>query len=99
MSVSFNRYVITILVAFFAMAGLVAAQQTSDATPAQRISVMSDRLDRMKRSLNSGISVLREENKSDSSKKDDEKNIATPLGRLAALLKDVNRVSGDVGNI
>ncbi|MEO6655904.1 MAG: outer membrane protein assembly factor BamD [Pyrinomonadaceae bacterium] len=60
---------------------------------------MSDKLDRMRRSLDSAISVLKEENKSDKAKKDDEKNLNTPLGRLVALEKDVSRHQSDVSNL
>jgi outer membrane assembly lipoprotein YfiO len=73
--------------------------QDKDATIAQRLSVMSQKLDRMKRSLGSQITVLRDENKSDASKKDDEKNVGTTLGRLVSLQKDVNRLSGDVSSL
>ena len=98
MSFSFRKVVLLGVVALFAVAGVVA-QGTSDATPQQRVSVMSDKLDRMKRSLSTAISVLKEENKSDASKKDDEKNVGTPLGRLVALQKDASRVSSDVSSI
>jgi outer membrane assembly lipoprotein YfiO len=77
----------------------VNAQGTSDATPAQRVSVMSEKLDRMKRSLSSTITVLKQESNSDSSRKDDEKNVATPLGRLIALQKDVSRISEEVNSL
>ncbi|HTH50706.1 MAG TPA: outer membrane protein assembly factor BamD [Pyrinomonadaceae bacterium] len=98
MSFSFKKVVFSSLIALLAIAG-ASAQNTSDATPMQRVNVMSDKLDRMKRGLSSAIAVMKDENRSDPSKKDDEKNIATPLGRLVALQKDVNRVAGDVNSL
>jgi outer membrane assembly lipoprotein YfiO len=97
MSFSFKKAVLLGLVALIAAAGVSRAQGTSsDGTPIQRVSVMSDKLDRMRRSLSSVISVLRQEN---DVKKDDEKNIATPIGRLTALQKDISRVSSDVSSL
>lgn len=98
MSFSFRKVLFAVLIGTLAVAGAIA-QGTSDATPQQRLNVMSDKLDRMKRSLSSAITVLKEENKSDSSRKDDEKNVATPLGRLVALQKDVARLSTEVGSM
>jgi len=99
MSFSLKNLVLFCIAALVALAGVAAAQTSKDATPLQRINVMSDKLDRMKRGLSSSIAALREENKSDPSKKDDEKNVGTPLGRLVSLQKDVNHVSGDVNNL
>lgn len=102
MSFSFKRAVLVGVMAAIAAVGLQAQQtppSTSDASPVQRVNVMREKLDRMKRSLGSAISVLRQEGKSDPSKKDDEKNVATPLGRMVALLKDVNRLASDVNSL
>ncbi|HEY2846743.1 MAG TPA: hypothetical protein VGI80_02935, partial [Pyrinomonadaceae bacterium] len=96
MSFSFKRAVLLGLIALVAAAGLSRAQSTSDNTPTQRITVMTDKLDRMKRSLGSAISTLRQES---GAKKEDEKNIATPIGRLVALAKDLDRVSADVSSL
>ena len=93
MSFSFKRAVLLGVIAMVATAGVSRAQSTSDNTPTQRVAVMTDKLDRMKRSLGSAISTLRQET---GAKKDDEKNVATPIGRLVALEKDLNRVSSDL---
>ncbi|HEV7699598.1 MAG TPA: outer membrane protein assembly factor BamD [Pyrinomonadaceae bacterium] len=98
MSFGFKKAVFLSLALILASASFSFAQD-KDATAAQRISVMSDKLDRMKKSLSSAISVLRKENQSDSTHKGDEKNISTPLGRLVSLQKDVNRISGDVTSL
>ena len=70
-----------------------------DGTASQRLEVMRDKLERMRRSLNSATSVLKEENKSDKAKKDDEKKLDTPLGRLVALEKDTSRLQSDVNSL
>lgn len=70
-----------------------------DGTPTQRLEVMRDKLERMRRSLNSASTVLEEENKADKNKKDDAKKIETPLGRLVALEKDVSRLQSDVNSL
>ncbi|MEP6787967.1 MAG: outer membrane protein assembly factor BamD, partial [Acidobacteriota bacterium] len=73
--------------------------KAEDGTVTQRMDVMRDKLDRMKRSLNSVVSVLRDDAKNDKAKKDDEKKLDTPLGRLAALEKDTSRLQSDVNNL
>lgn len=70
-----------------------------DGTALQRLDVMRDKLERMRRSLNSAIAVLKEENKDDKNKKDDEKKLNTPLGRLVALEKDTSRLQSDVNSL
>ena len=70
-----------------------------DGTVSQRLEVMRDKLERIRRSLNSVITVIKDENKDDKSKKDDEKKIETPLGRLVALEKDAGRLQSDVNSL
>ena len=77
------------------------AQQTSQVqgTPAQRLEVMSRKLDTMRRSLQSAISVLKVENKDDKSKKDDKDKLETPLGRLRGLEKEVSNLQSDISSL
>lgn len=70
-----------------------------DGSDLQRLEVMRDKLERMRRSLGSMITVLKEENKSDKTKKDDEKKLETPLGRLTGLDKDTSRLQSDVNSL
>ncbi|MBK8302541.1 MAG: hypothetical protein IPK98_03690 [Chloracidobacterium sp.] len=58
-----------------------------DGTPLQRLEVMREKLDRMRRSLSSVAAAIKEENKDDKSKKDDKDKPGTPLGRLVNLEK------------
>ncbi len=70
-----------------------------DGTPLQRLDVMREKLDRMRRSLSSVAAAIKEENKDDKSKKDDKDNPGTPLGRLVSLEKEAARLQGDVNNL
>ena len=70
-----------------------------DGTPLQRLEVMREKLDRMRRSLSSVAIAIKEENKDDKSKKDDKDKPGTPLGRLVNLEKEATRLQGDVNNL
>ena len=92
------------IVALFAAAlvlssNLLAQAKPGDGTPSQRLEVMRQKLDTMRRSLNSTVSVLKEENKNDPSKKDDKDKLDSPLGRLLGLEKDVSRLSSEVNSL
>ena len=83
-------------VAFLAVAAL--PQGKGEGTVAQRIDVMRQKLETMRRSLGSSISVLKQESKGDG-KKDDKENLETPLGRLTNLDKEAGRLLSDVNNL
>ena len=87
-----------VFVVAFASIGF-AQTKPEDGTVIQRLDVMRDKLERMRRSLGSVVSVLRDEAKNDKLKKDDEKKLDTPLGRLAALEKDTSRIQSDVNSL
>lgn len=89
---------LTILILAFAATSFGQAKP-GEGTDSQRLEVMRDRIERLRRGLNSGITVLREENKDDKSKKDDEKKVDTPLGRLISLEKEGSRLQSDINNI
>jgi len=76
-----------------------AQTKTSDGTPAQRLEVMRSKLETMKRSLQNAISVLREENKDDKTKKDDKNKLDTPLGRLSTLEKEVTSLQSEANSL
>lgn len=102
----FTMYFVTKRILLFSvvvavmLGGLTFAQsKPGDGTDLQRLEVMREKIDRIRRSLGSVISVLKEENKDDKSKKDDEKKLETPLGRLVALDKDGSRISSDVNSL
>lgn len=100
MKFSFCKIVFLQLAAILAVSTAAFSQvKPSDGTPSQRLNVMNEKLDRMRKSLNSATSVLKEESKSDKTKKDDEKKLETPLGRLVALEKDASRLQSDVNTL
>lgn len=100
MKFTFYKVIFLQLVVFLSASAVAYSQaKPGDGTALQRLSVMGEKLDRMRKSLSSIASVLKEESKSDKAKKDDEKNPNTPLGRLVALEKDASRLQGDVNDL
>ena len=85
-----------LLILSFAVPGFA---QTSDLTPAQRLELMRQNLETMRRSLGSAISALKDDNKEDKSKKNDKSNLETPLGRLSGLEKEVSGMQSDVNSL
>ncbi len=98
----FNKYKAIVFSLFlslsFAAAG-AAQKKSSDNTPLQRLEVMSQKLDTMRRSLSSAASVLKDENKDDKSKKEDKNSLETPLGRLKSLEKEASAFQSEVNNL
>ena len=74
-----------------------AQEKKGEGTPSQRLEVMSQKLETMRRSLKSAISVLEQEN--GNSKKDDKENADTPHARLTALEKETSRLQSEVNNL
>jgi outer membrane assembly lipoprotein YfiO len=81
-----------------AISGLAQAKP-SDGSPSQRLDVMRQKLEAARRSINSSASVLKEDSKDDKSRKDDSKDLNTPLGRLTSAEKDAARLLSDVNNL
>jgi outer membrane assembly lipoprotein YfiO len=75
------------------------AQKPGDGTVSQRLDVMRNKLDTMRRSLSSVISVLKDDAKEDKSKKDDKTALDTPLGRLRSLEKEAQSLQSEVNNL
>ncbi len=92
-----------IILSLLLVLGLVvpsfAQKRDTDGSPAQRIQVMRQKLETMRRSLNSARSVLKEDKKEDKSKKDDKTNLETPLARLSALEKDVSNLQSETNSL
>jgi outer membrane protein assembly factor BamD len=85
-------------VAVIFAAGAFAQQKPGDGTPSQRLEVMRQKLETMRRSLNGIASVLKEENKGESSKNDKEK-LDTPLARIQGMEKEASRLSSEVNTL
>jgi outer membrane assembly lipoprotein YfiO len=75
------------------------AQKAGDGTVSQRLDIMRNKLDAMRRSLNNVVSVLKDDAKEDKSKKDDKSQLDTPLGRLKSLEKEVSSLQSEVNNL
>jgi outer membrane assembly lipoprotein YfiO len=90
-----------VVAAFFMISGLALtgfAQGKSEGTALQRLDVMGQKLDTMRRSLNSAASALKQENK-DETKSKDKETADSPLNRLLSLEKEAGRLRSDVNNL
>jgi outer membrane assembly lipoprotein YfiO len=95
-----NKAVILCSILALSFAFSVSAQsRTGDGTVVQRLEVMRSKLETMRRSLQSSISVLKDENKEDKSKKDDKDKLETPLGRLRGLEKETADLQSEVNSL
>ncbi|REJ78363.1 MAG: outer membrane protein assembly factor BamD [Acidobacteria bacterium] len=91
------QFVLTAVLAVFVLSSVeVVAQDPQDITPSQRLEVMRQKLDRMKRSLSSASSVLRAEDDDVKGSKDDPES---PLGRLISLEKEVSSLESEVNSL
>ena len=94
-----NKVSFLSLLAILSFALPLAAQTRSDATPIQRLDVMRQKLETMRRSLSGAMSVIKEENKEDKTKKDDKDKPDTPLGRLTGLEKEAAGLQSEVNSL
>jgi outer membrane assembly lipoprotein YfiO len=76
-----------------------AQSKSSDGTAAQRLEIMTQKLETMRRSLKNAVSVLEQESKDDGTKKDEKENPDSPHARLMSLEKEAGRLQSDVSNI
>ncbi len=85
----------------FAPAFIVAQQnRNNDASPVQRLEVMRQRLDSLRRSIGGAVSAFKDDGKKDDkSKKDDKTTLETPVGRLKGLEKEASRLQSDATNL
>jgi TolA-binding protein len=92
-----------IVLCLFLLIGFVvpnfAQKNEGQGSISQRLEVMRQKLDTMRRSLSSATSVLKDESKGDKSKKDDKSNLETPLGRLSGLEKEAAGLLSEVNNL
>ncbi len=88
-----------LMVLSLALPTLAQKKTAGDGTITQRLDVMRSKLETMRRSLNSAVSVLKEENSGDKTKKDDKSKLDTPLGRLRGLEKEVSNLQSEVNSL
>lgn len=91
-------FLVSAIILSFAVS-LIGQTKPGDGTALQRLEVMSQKLETMRRSLNGASSVLKQENKDDKAKKDDKEKLDTPLGRLLSLEKEASRLQSEVNNL
>jgi outer membrane assembly lipoprotein YfiO len=96
-----NKFGFFVLLAIlcFVASGYAQKSATGDGTASQRLEVMRQKLETMRRSLGSAASVLKEDASGEKDKKDDKNNANTPLGRLRGLEKDAANLQSEVNSL
>jgi outer membrane assembly lipoprotein YfiO len=84
--------------ALFSFGHAQSRPKPGDGTPAQRLEVMNQKLETMRRSLKSSASVLQQESKGDA-KKNEKENLDSPYSRLTNLEKEAARLQSEVNNL
>jgi outer membrane assembly lipoprotein YfiO len=93
-----NLLIVGIIGLFFFSVGTFA-QSSAEGSVSQRLEVLRQKLDTMRRSLNSAISVFKEDKSSDKKKKDEKAQLDTPLARLKSAEKEAAGLSSQVSNL
>src|SRR6187551_3343840 len=95
----------SILVLAGLLANVASAQKTSDGSPSQRLEVLRQKLETIRRSANSAASALKQEGDTDKSSKKDEKGskndkekLDTPYARLKGIEKEAAKLHDEVNN-
>ncbi|MFM8441081.1 MAG: outer membrane protein assembly factor BamD [Acidobacteriota bacterium] len=84
----------------FGLASLVSAQsKESSGTPSQRVQVIEQKLEQMKRSVSSAIGALKKGSSDKKDKKGEKADLDSPLARLGAIEKDVRAALDEAINI
>ncbi|MEO8572498.1 MAG: outer membrane protein assembly factor BamD [Pyrinomonadaceae bacterium] len=77
----------------------VLAQKPGDGSAPQRLEVMRQKLETIRRSAASASSVLKQENKDENKGKDDKENLDTPYSRLKTIEKEASTLQSEVNSI
>src|SRR5687768_307807 len=86
-----------ILLSLLFVLSFAAAPVWAQNTPVQRLEVMRQKVETMRRSLDSALSVMKDDSKD--KKKDDKSGLETPVSRLKSLEKDASRVQSEINNL
>lgn len=84
--------------AFFSAAGY-AQVKPGDGSPAQRIQVIKQKLETIRRSAASSASVLKEESKDYKAAKEDKTKLDTPISRLRSIEKESSALQSDANSL
>ena len=87
------------LIAAAVFASGVAAQKPGDGSPAQRLEVMRQKLETIRRAATSAASVLKQENKDENSEKEGKENLDTPYARLKSVEKEASGLQSEVNSL
>lgn len=88
-----------LLVAVCFVMGTYAQVKPGDGSPSQRLEVMKQKLETIRRSAASSASVLKEENKDDKAAKEDKTKVDTPLARLRSIEKEASGLQSEVNSL
>ena len=91
-------FALWVVFAIFAAAGYSQTKH-GEGSPAQRVEVLRQKLETIKRSAESSASVLKQEAKDEKTAKTDKSALDTPLARLTSIQKDASRLQSEVNNI
>lgn len=92
-----------IVLSLLLVLGLVAPNfaqngKAAEGTPLQRLNVLGQKIDSMRRSLSGAISAFKSEDKADK-KKDDKTAVETPVARLKSLEKEATSLQSQATNL
>jgi len=94
-----NKIVFAFLLTLMAGSLLVVnAQVGGDGSPAQRLEVMRQKLETIRKSASSAANALKDEGKDDKSK-DAKSNVDSPIGRLRSIEKEASTLSSEVNSL
>jgi outer membrane protein assembly factor BamD len=89
-------FLVIFALAFANLLAVSGQNAGGDGSPAQRLEVMRQKLETIRKSAISAASVLEKEEKVS---KDDKKNLETPVGRLRGIEKDAGRLLSEVNDL
>jgi outer membrane protein assembly factor BamD len=78
-----------------------AQNKNNEGSPTQRLDVLRQKLDSLRRSVNGAVSAFKDDGngKDDKLKKDDKASLETPVARLKSLEKDTSRLQSEVTSL
>src|SRR5688572_17722667 len=98
----FHKYKV-IFLGLILVLGLIvpgfAQNPTGEGSPSQRLEVLRQKIDSMRRSLSGAISAFKDDDKEKKSKKDDKTAMETSAGRLKSLDKEASNLLSQVSDV
>lgn len=77
----------------------VAINAQNTATASQRLDVIRQQLDQMRKSVDNAVDTLKEEQKEDKDKTTDKSQLETPLGRMKGYQKEISSINSEVNSL